>query len=229
MEVFKISSSDITNKPFIEHIANFQKPIILSTGASELDEIKRSINWLTAKSQIDTHCLMHCILNYPTSNENANLGMLTDLKANYPSFILGYSDHTLPDEMKILEIATLLGAKVIEKHFTHDKNLKGNDHYHAMDKNDLKMFRKNLDNLKKSIGSFEKFSLETEQISRKNARRSIVANEIIKKGEIITKDKITYKRPGTGIPPFEIDNILGKKASKEILEDCIIEWEHIDK
>ena len=83
-----------------------------------------SINWLTAKSQIDTHCLMHCILNYPTSNENANLGMLIDLKANYPSFILGYSDHTLPDEMKILEIATLLGAKVIEKHFTHDKNLK---------------------------------------------------------------------------------------------------------
>ena len=229
MEVFKISSSDITNKPFIEYIANFQKPIILSTGASELDEIKRSINWLTTKSQIDTHCLMHCILNYPTSNENANLGMLIDLKANYPSFILGYSDHTLPDEMKILEIATLLGAKVIEKHFTHDKNLKGNDHYHAMDKNDLKIFRKNLDNLKKSIGSFEKFSLETEQISRKNARRSIVANEIIKKGEIITKDKITYKRPGTGIPPFEIDNILGKKASKEILEDCIIEWEHIDK
>ena len=229
MEVFKISSSDITNKPFIEHIADFQKPIILSTGASELNEIKQSINWLTTKSKIDTHCLMHCILNYPTSNENANLGMLLDLKANYPSFILGYSDHTLPEEMKILEIATLLGAKVIEKHFTHDKNLKGNDHYHAMDKNDLKIFRENLDNLKKSIGSFDKFSLETEQISRKNARRSIVANEIIKKGEIITKDKITYKRPGTGIPPFEIDNILGKKASKEILEDCIIEWEHIDK
>ena len=227
MDVFKISSSDITNKPFIELIADFQKPIILSTGASEHYEIKQSINWISTKSKINTHCLMHCILNYPTSNENANLGMLLDLKANYPSFILGYSDHTLPEEMKTLEIATLLGAKVIEKHFTHDKNLKGNDHYHAMDMNDLKIFRKNLASVKKVIGNFEKFSLETEQISRKNARRSIVANETIKKGEFITKDKITYKRPGTGIPPFEIDNILGKKASKEILEDSIIEWSHI--
>ena len=227
MDVFKISSSDITNKPFIELITDFQKPIILSTGASEHYEIKQSINWISTKSKINTHCLMHCILNYPTSNENANLGMLLDLKANYPSFILGYSDHTLPEEMKTLEIATLLGAKVIEKHFTHDKNLKGNDHYHAMDMNDLKIFRKNLASVKKVIGNFEKFSLETEQISRKNARRSIVANETIKKGEFITKDKITYKRPGTGIPPFEIDNILGKKASIEILEDSIIEWSHI--
>ena len=142
MDVFKISSSDITNKPFIELIADFQKPIILSTGASEHNEIKQSINWISTKSKINTHCLMHCILNYPTSNENANLGMLLDLKVNYPSFILGYSDHTLPEEMKTLEIATLLGAKVIEKHFTHDKNLKGNDHYHAMDMNDLKIFRK---------------------------------------------------------------------------------------
>ena len=227
MDVFKISSSDITNKPFIELIADFQKPIILSTGASEHYEIKQSINWISTKSKINTHCLMHCILNYPTSNENANLGMLLDLKVNYPSFILGYSDHTLPEEMKTLEIATLLGAKVIEKHFTHDKNLKGNDHYHAMDMNDLKIFRKNLASVKKVIGNFEKFSLETEQISRKNARRSIVANETIKKGEFITKEKITYKRPGTGIPPFEIENILGKKASKEIIEDCIIEWSHI--
>ena len=227
MDVFKISSSDITNKPFIELIADFQKPIILSTGASEHNEIKQSINWISTKSKINTHCLMHCILNYPTSNENANLGMLLDLKVNYPSFILGYSDHTLPEEMKTLEIATLLGAKVIEKHFTHDKNLKGNDHYHAMDMNDLKIFRKNLASVKKVIGNFEKFSLETEQISRKNARRSIVANETIKKGEFITKEKITYKRPGTGIPPFEIENILGKKASKEIIEDCIIEWSHI--
>ena len=227
MDVFKISSSDITNKPFIELIADFQKPIILSTGASEHNEIKQSINWISTKSKINTHCLMHCILNYPTSNENANLGMLLDLKVNYPSFILGYSDHTLPEEMKTLEIATLLGAKVIEKHFTHDKNLKGNDHYHAMDMNDLKIFRKNLASVKKVIGNFEKFSLETEQISRKNARRSIVANETIKKGEFITKEKITYKRPGTGIPPFEIENILGKKASKEIIEDCIIEWNHI--
>ena len=227
MDVFKISSSEITNKPFIELIADFQKPIILSTGASEHNEIKQSINWISTKSKINTHCLMHCILNYPTSNENANLGMLLDLKVNYPSFILGYSDHTLPEEMKTLEIATLLGAKVIEKHFTHDKNLKGNDHYHAMDMNDLKIFRKNLASVKKVIGNFEKFSLETEQISRKNARRSIVANETIKKGEFITKEKITYKRPGTGIPPFEIENILGKKASKDIIEDCIIEWSHI--
>jgi len=156
MKVFKISSSDITNKPFIEFICNFGKPIILSTGASCLFEIQEAVEWIDAK-QIPVH-LLHCILNYPTQNEDANLGMIKDLQRKFPDKIIGYSDHTLPNEMKILEMANLLGAVILEKHFTHDKNLPGNDHYHAMDKNDLKRFYENLKVTHSILGDQKKIS-----------------------------------------------------------------------
>ena len=112
VNVFKISSSDITNKPFIKNICQYGKPIILSTGASDLSEIDAALGW------IDPYnipvALLHCILNYPTSNQNANLGMISGLKDKYPNRVIGYSDHTLPGGMKALEIATLLGAKILE-------------------------------------------------------------------------------------------------------------------
>ena len=138
MDVYKISSSDITNKPFIEYICGFNKPVILSTGAANLIEIQEAVDWIEKYS--NPLALLHCILNYPTLDENANLGMIKGLKKAFPKKIIGYSDHTLPKKMKTLEIATLLGAAILEKHFTHNKSLPGNDHYHAMDKNDLKVF-----------------------------------------------------------------------------------------
>ena len=125
MDVFKISSSDITNRPFIEAICEFKKPIVLSTGASNLDEIKEAVGWIAAKE--NPLALLHCILNYPTHTANANLGMILSLKESFPGRWIGYSDHTLPGDMKNLEIATLLGAAIIEKHFTHDKTLPGSD------------------------------------------------------------------------------------------------------
>ena len=140
MAVYKISSSDITNKPFIEYICGFGKPIILSTGAANLIEIQEAVSWIEKYS--NPLALLHCILNYPTLDENANLGMIKGLKKAFPEKVIGYSDHTLPQSMKNLEIATLLGASILEKHFTHDKTLPGNDHYHAMDKVDLKIFLK---------------------------------------------------------------------------------------
>ncbi len=223
MDVFKISSSDLTNKPFIEHICKFNKPIILSTGASNIDEIKEAANWIT--NQNVKVVLLHCVLNYPTPDESANLGMIIDLKKNFPDKMIGYSDHTLPKEMKILEMATLLGARIIEKHFTHDKNLKGNDHYHAMDKDDLKFFKNNLNYIFSSLGSFEKHSLSSEKISRINARRSIVALRNIEVGEIIFMDDLTFKRPGNGISPKFISEVAGKKAIKKIKKDQILKWD----
>jgi sialic acid synthase SpsE len=226
MNVFKISSSDITNKPFIDFISNLNKPIILSTGASDLSEIKRACDWIEAKND-NKNCLMHCVLNYPTLNSNANLGMIVDLKNKFSNYIIGYSDHTLPEKMKSLEISSFLGAKVVEKHFTHDKSLPGNDHYHAMDKNDLKYF---LDNMKLNLelhGDIDKKSLDSELISRQNARRSIVANGVINKGDILTNENITFKRPGTGIPPYQNTMILGKKALRDIADDELIDWTSI--
>ena len=138
MNVFKVSSSDITNKPFIEYICDFGKPIILSTGASDMIEIHEAVKWVNNKKI--PLALLHCVLNYPTKDQNANLGMIKDLQRNFPNNIIGYSDHTQPNDMKVLEMATLLGASIVEKHFTHDKTLPGNDHYHSMAINDLITF-----------------------------------------------------------------------------------------
>ena len=121
MDVYKISSSDITNKPFIEYMCGFGKPIILSTGASDLHEVAEAVEWIGAKG--NPLALLHCVLNYPTMDENAGLGMIVGLKRHFPDLVIGYSDHTLPMDMHTLVTATLLGARILEKHFTFDKTL----------------------------------------------------------------------------------------------------------
>lgn len=222
MDAFKISSSDITNKPFIEYMAAFKKPVILSTGASELHEVQEAVGWIKA---FDVPlALLHCVLNYPTADENANLGMIKGLHYHFPDHIIGYSDHTLPKDMKSLEAATLLGAEILEKHFSHDKSLPGNDHYHAMDKEDLKAFRKNMDRVVSLLGEFEIKSLPSEAPAIKNARRSLVAKTDIAKGEKIKPDHLTWKRPAHGISPKFISEVVGKTALVDIKEDDIFQW-----
>ena len=220
MDIFKISSSDITNKPFIEYICSFGKPIILSTGASDLEEVHDAVNWI--KPFDVPLALLHCVLNYPTPDKNANLGMIIGLKEAFPNNIIGYSDHTLPKDMKVCEMATLLGSVIIEKHFTHDKSLPGNDHYHAMDKEDLKKFIANLEIAFEILGNFKIEALADEEKSRLNARRSLVAAKDIPKGKIIEKSDLTFKRPAHGISPKYIDDVVGKEAKVDIMEDDII-------
>lgn len=223
MDVIKISSSDITNKPFIEYLCNFNKPIILSTGASNLDEISDALNWI--KPFNNKLAILHCILNYPTDEINANLGMILDLKEKFPNNIIGYSDHTMPSDMKVMEIASLLGCHIIEKHFTHDKKLPGNDHYHAMDKSDLINYFDAISRISKIYGKKSKDSIQTENISRLNARRSLVFKQDLAKNTIIIKEHLTWKRPASGISPKHIDNVVGKKLIKDIVEDEILQWE----
>lgn len=228
MPAFKISSSDITNRPFIEHIARKNKPVMLSTGASQPEEIREAVSWV--KSAGNTRiCVMHCVLSYPTAYENANLGMITHLRKEFPDCLTGYSDHTPADEnMLVLTGAALLGARIIEKHFTLNKNLPGNDHYHAMDPRDLKKFTENLAMLKKITGSSYKRALECEAAARKYARRSLVAAADIEAGQAITPEMLTQKRPGTGISPAEISSVLGRKTKTAIPEDTVITWEMLD-
>lgn len=226
MDVYKISSSDLTNKPFIEYMCSFGKPIILSTGASSLSEVQEAVSWIEKFG--NPLALLHCVLNYPTPDKNANLGMIMDLKAKFPDKLIGYSDHTLPNDMKVCEIATLLGSVIIEKHFTHDKTLQGNDHYHAMDKEDLKVFRNNLERTFDVLGGFKLITLEDEAISRREARRSLVASRNIPKGKIIEKEDLTFKRPAHGVSPKYIDDIIGKVAAFDINEDDIIQWKVVE-
>jgi sialic acid synthase SpsE len=225
MDVFKISSSDITNKPFIEFICDFKKPIILSTGASDLPEVEEAVGWVVEKG--NPLVLLHCVLNYPTEDRNANLAMITDLIQKFPNHRIGYSDHTLPKDMKTLEAAVLLGASILEKHFTHDKSLPGNDHYHAMDKGDLKTFNQNLGRLFELLGEKEKRSIPSEEPARQNARRSLVAQRNIPAGQQIQPEDITWKRPASGISPREIDKVINSKTAKDIPEDTILQWSDI--
>ncbi|MBQ6512770.1 N-acetylneuraminate synthase family protein [Methanobrevibacter sp.] len=225
MDIYKISSSDLTNIPFIKYIASKNKPILLSTGASTIKEIKDAVRAIEDVSTVDI-AVMHCVLSYPTSYEDANLLMIKDLVKQFPDYEIGYSDHTKPDEnMMILTTAYNYGAVILEKHFTLDKTLAGNDHYHAMDPSDVSKFRKNVEFLSKINGSSNKQPLICESSARREARRSIVAKKDIKKGESISLEDVTFKRPGTGISPSEIDSVIGKTAKTDICEDTLIDFE----
>lgn len=226
MPVFKISSSDLNNKPFIEFLCGFGKPIILSTGASYMWEVERATGWIEAYGL--PVALLHCILNYPTDDRNANLAMIPKLIDRFPGRWIGYSDHTLPKNMKIMEVATILGARILEKHFTHDKTLVGNDHYHAMDKVDLKRFHRRMENLITLLGSAVRQPFPSEEISRRNARRSLVAARFIPAGRPIVAEDITWKRPGTGIGPDHLDEVIGRSLSRDCREDEILKWNMLE-
>jgi len=221
--LFKVASADITNLPLLKKVAQTKKPIILSTGASSLEEIKFSYDFLK-KNGTKEIIILHCILSYPTKHIDANLKMITNLKNEFPNNFIGYSDHTKPDDdMSSVISSYLLGARVIEKHFTHNKKLKGNDHYHSMDKNDLKKMIIKLKNAQTLMGTEKiKKCIRVEKKSRINARRSIYANKYIKKGHKIKLSDLICKRPGSGLSPIKIYKIIGKKAKQNIQKDSLI-------
>ncbi|MFT3982488.1 MAG: N-acetylneuraminate synthase family protein [Lachnospiraceae bacterium] len=225
MEVYKISSSDLSNLPFIEHQAKKNKPILLSVGASELPEIEAAIDTIRMHNEKPI-VLLHCVLEYPTPLGDANLLKISSLTSQFPDLYIGYSDHTKPTEnCDVIKTAYNLGARCIEKHFTLDKTLKGNDHYHAMDPGDAKRILKGIEEMDLIRGKGTLCCLETELTARKNARRSIVSAVDIPEGTIISEELLTFKRPGTGISPDRLTELVGRTAAQDIAEDTILmEW-----
>ena len=223
MNVYKISSSDLSNIPFIEYQAKKNKPILLSVGASNEDEIVRALD--TIRNNTDAPvALLHCVLEYPTPLADANLLKIRTLKERFPDVYIGYSDHTKPTpECDVIKTAYNLGAQLVEKHFTLDKTLKGNDHYHAMDPDDAKAILASIDRMDMIRGDGRLRCLDTEGAARKNARRSLVSLANIAKGDVITREMLTFKRPGTGISPDKIDTVIGCTAACDIDEDTIIQ------
>lgn len=227
VDIYKISSSDLSNLPFIRHIARKGKPILLSVGASYLSEVDEAVRTATEAGCRDL-TLLHCVLSYPCKYADANLNIISTLKKVYPDLKVGYSDHTLPDEsMTVLTAACLLGAEVIEKHFTLDKTLKGNDHYHAGDPADFRRAVQNFELISTILGSPEKTVLDCEQIPRKEARRSLVLTREMKAGEKIEAEDLMAKRPGTGIPPQFAEIITGRSVKKDLPEDTVLTWDMI--
>ena len=229
MEEYKISSSDISNIPLIMKIAKKNLPIILSTGASTVEEIDEAVS-LIRKYNDRKLTLLHCVLEYPTPYAEANLLKIKSLKERYPDVIVGYSDHTKPDEMMdVLKTAFLLGGVVLEKHFTLDKTIKKrNDHFHSMDCEDLKKLKTSLEFIKLISGSSELGCQEDEITTRNSVRRSAVTACPIKKGTVLTENMVIFKRPGTGIAPKEFALMIGKTAISDILEDTLLNREDFE-
>lgn len=185
VDFYKISSSDLSNLPFIYHIGAKGKPVIISVGASYLSEVDEAVRTLKESGCKDI-TILHCVLSYPTDPRNANLRIIETLKKDFPDIKVGFSDHVAPDDtMMTLAVAYMLGSDVIEKHFTLDKTLPGNDHYHAGEPEDFKKAIANFKWIDTVLGSSEKTVLECEQIPRREARRSLVLTRKMKAGEII--------------------------------------------
>lgn len=224
LSCFKVASADITNYVLLNAISKEKKPVIISTGASTLAEIEKAVNIFRDKN---IHVsLLHCVLNYPCKPNNASLKKIDYLKKVFPDIIIGYSDHIpiLKGNLH-LHVAKLLGAQIIEKHFTLDKSAKGNDHYHSFDANDIQSFRDE-ENFISQLTSNNYLDLKSQQSAIKNARRSIVANRDIKINEKIKYSDVSIKRPGTGISPLHLDQIVGLTVAKKIQEDEPIKWEN---
>jgi sialic acid synthase SpsE len=223
---FKVASADLTNYPLIKRICSKKKPIVLSTGASKLKEIQNTINYIKKISPKIKVIILHCVLSYPTKYDNAHLEIIKNLSAKFPNNIIGLSDHTLPDEdIAVLTSSYILGARVIEKHFSDKKGKKGNDHFHSLDFKDLRKFIEKIKFIQKLIKKTKgRPLLQGESISRKNARRSIVTLGEIRKGQKLTYKNLIMKRPGTGISPTTIKRVIGKVVKRNLKDDYILKF-----
>jgi N-acetylneuraminate synthase len=227
VDFYKISSSDLSNIPFIKHIGKKGKPVYMSAGASYLSEVDEAIRALKEVGCKDI-VIFHCVLSYPTDPSNANLNVIKTLKQTFPDVRVGFSDHVAPDDtMMTLATAYLLGAEVIEKHFTLNKNLPGNDHYHAGNPEDFKKAISNFKWIDKVLGNPEKTVLDCEIVPRREARRSLVLTRDMKKGEIIKESDLMPKRPGTGISPKFAEIVIGREVKMDLSEDTILTWDMI--
>ena len=220
VNIHKIASADITNLNLLKKIASFKKPVIFSCGASTLKEILNAKDILISNGATEAIPL-HCVLNYPTAEENAEISFIKKLINEFGNDV-GYSDHTVPTEDHDAQLlAVLLGATVLEKHFTYDKLKPGNDHYHAFDINDLKGFLKKLEKIRILYGESENIdsNVKNQEKAIKNARRSLHYSRNLCRGDIIKDVDLIAKRPGDGISPMLLSSIIGKTLKKDVIED----------
>ncbi|MDD2751873.1 MAG: N-acetylneuraminate synthase [Candidatus Omnitrophica bacterium] len=220
VKLFKISSGDLNNIPFLIEVAKYGKPIVLSTGMSSLSEVKEAARAIV-KTGNRKLILLHCTSNYPARFEDLNLKAMHTLK-QATGFAVGYSDHSPGIEAAIA--AAAMGACVIEKHFTLNKKFKGPDHRASLDTRQLIEMVKAVRNIEKSLGTGEKSPRPSETGVKRVARKSIVAKADIPKGASIVEGMLSFKRPGTGIAPKFYGQVIGKKAKKNIPKDKIISW-----
>ncbi|MFB0566151.1 MAG: N-acetylneuraminate synthase [Candidatus Aminicenantaceae bacterium] len=220
---FKVASGEITDFPLLKYIAEKKKPIILSTGMSTLDEIEDALEVFREKGVEDV-VLLHCITSYPAKIEDANLRIIETLRHRF-KLPVGFSDHTLGITISIA--AATLGAVLVEKHFTLDRTLPGPDHKASLEPDELKDMIRSIRDIEQALGDGIKKPIEDEERIKKIVRRSIVAKVEIPKGTVITENMLDFKRPGVGIEPKYLNEVIGKKAKKDIKPDELMTFEKL--
>ncbi len=220
LEIFKIPSGEITNLPYLRKLGALKKRLILSTGMADLGEIEDALDVLTESgTPLGNITVLHCNTEYPTPFEDVNLRAMLTIGHAF-GVAVGYSDHTPGIEVAVAAVA--LGAAVLEKHFTLDRNLPGPDHKASLDPDKLKAMVQAIRNIEQALGDGIKRSSPSEVKNKPIARKSLVANQPIKTGDLFSADNITAKRPGTGISPMRWDEVLGQVAQKDYERDELI-------
>jgi N,N'-diacetyllegionaminate synthase len=221
LEIFKIPSGEITNLPYLKKLGSLKKKIIMSTGMADMKEIDKAMKILIeAGTEKKNITLLHCNTEYPTPMDDVNLRAMITMKSAF-SVKVGYSDHTLGIEIPVAAVA--LGAEVIEKHFTLDRRMEGPDHKASLEPKELEAMVTAIRNVENALGNGIKKPSPSERKNRAIARKSIVSAAAINKGEMLTTDNITVKRPGTGISPMEWFDVVGKRAKRNFHIDELIE------
>lgn len=220
-EIVKVPSGELTNLPYLRYLTRHGKPVLLSTGMANLGEIEAAIDAIElAGTPRDKITVLHCTTEYPTPMEDVNLRAMSNI-GNALGVKVGYSDHTPGIEIPVAAVA--LGATVIEKHFTLDRNLPGPDHRASLEPDELKAMVAGIRNIERALGDGIKRPSSSELKNKPIARKSLVAARTIKAGELFSSDNITPKRPGTGISPMKWDEVIGRAASRDFSEDELIE------
>jgi exopolysaccharide biosynthesis WecB/TagA/CpsF family protein len=221
MVAFKIASGDLTYSPLLERIGGLGRPVLLSTGAATLDEVRRAVETVSSHGATEV-ALLHCSLAYPTSLADANLRRIDALRAAFPDMVVGYSDHTVPAESELAcPLAVGRGASIVEKHFTLDPQQDGDDHYHSVDPAGLARLVKNCSDAWRATSGFKEMTA-AEGPAREGARRSIVAAAGIPCGKVLEEADVDFKRPGTGLPPTSLDLVLGKRTVRALFADDLV-------
>ena len=220
LQIFKIPSGEITNLPYLRHIGSLNKIVFLSTGMSNLQEVGDALTVLINSGTLKENItVLHANTMYPTPMEDVNLNAMQTIHKEF-GVAVGYSDHTLGIEVDIAAVA--MGASIIEKHFTLDNAMEGPDHKASLEPEELKAMVSAIRNIEKALGSNEKILSPSEEVNINIARKSIVASRPVRKGELLSADNITTKRPGTGLSPMKWDEIVGTIASKAYQSDELI-------
>lgn len=224
VETYKIGADDITNFPFLRWIAKLNKPIILSTGMCTLEEVKEAVSIILSTGNRKL-VILHTVSNYPTSPAEVNLKVIETYKKEFPDLPIGYSDHTLGVFSCIY--AAVMGAEIVEKHFTYDKNAEGPDHMLSATKDELKYMIDRIREFEVMRGSGVKAPVGNEIIDRGLSRKSLLVTCPVKEGDIFSENNLDIKRPGTGIEPRYFDQIIGRRAARDLLEDHVLTWSDV--